>query len=98
MLQMLYYIYKDSILNKSDTWTPGNDIFIDIDGLPAGTYEYSIEIHYDDLVWTDVVIIEVLAESGDKIPGFPIGIFIFISVLSLSFLIQKKKRIIKTLD
>ncbi len=59
VLNPVYYIYVNSSLNQTTSWTFGVPIVIDIDSLPVGTYEYRIEVHNGDEIIEDIVIVTV---------------------------------------
>jgi len=57
-----YIVYKNGTINSSGTWLPGENIFIDIDGLPLGTYNYTIfVIDSYGLFKTDTVLVTVVS-------------------------------------
>ncbi|MHA2277543.1 MAG: hypothetical protein ACXAC2_17325, partial [Candidatus Kariarchaeaceae archaeon] len=56
-----YYIYRDGVQIDSGTWLSGIPIFIDVDGLAVGSYNYTIQIldsslnNNTDEVWVTVI-------------------------------------------
>jgi peptide/nickel transport system substrate-binding protein len=92
-----YYLWRNSSIIANDNWTAGVPITINIDGLTNGTYIYDIAIYNGDIVEFDSVVIQVLP-SRDAITGLPIGILMIISIISISFLMHKKKVKMNTLD
>ncbi|MFX1479662.1 MAG: ABC transporter substrate-binding protein [Promethearchaeota archaeon] len=55
----MYYLYKDSTLITNDTWQSGDSISVSLDGLSAGTYNYSIVVYNNSRSVEDSVIVDV---------------------------------------
>ncbi|MHA1896912.1 MAG: hypothetical protein ACTSU2_05895, partial [Promethearchaeota archaeon] len=60
-----YTIYKDGSVESEGDWVPGTAITISVDGLPVGTYNYTIVLVGDELTVQDTVIVTV--GNGDSI-------------------------------
>ncbi|MFX0138457.1 MAG: ABC transporter substrate-binding protein, partial [Candidatus Hodarchaeota archaeon] len=62
-----YNLYVNDVLNKTDTWVSGIPVIINVDGLPAGTHEYRIEVHNGNTIANDTAYVKVLTISQLKI-------------------------------
>lgn len=89
-----YKIMKEGVEIVSDTWSSGDSLIVDVDGLSSGDYNYTIIIwdNYDNVV-TDTVIVSVSKhrESPKDINGYS-GLLIILSVAGISVVVISIKR------
>jgi len=92
-----YTIHRDLTLLENDAWVSGTPLVINVDGLSAGVYNYSIQA-FNGLspqsTNLDYVIVNVTSEVSEgalDIPGFPVGMFIAVSSISVFYVRKRSK-------
>lgn len=85
-----YLIYRNSFLIINDTWTPGEEVVISLDGLSVGSYNYTIVVFdgFGNSI-SDEVLVNVSEDTGtdEVIPAFPI-LYLFLFVLTMLLMIS----------
>ncbi len=99
-----YTIYKNSSSVRSGSWNSGASIQIDVDGLPVGTYNYTLEVQ-DGLggITSDEVHVTVNSSSSQNNPdettgigGYNVACLTVITVVSITITRRVKKAKILT--
>jgi len=91
----IYNISRNDTEIESNSWSSGDPIVINVDGLSAGTYEYKIEVRNSDSVKEDIVIVTVNAEEKEipsKIPGYSLLFVLGITIIIMRYLYKKSKK------
>ncbi|MFW9940087.1 MAG: Loki-CTERM sorting domain-containing protein [Candidatus Thorarchaeota archaeon] len=91
-----YTVYRGLTFLENDTWTSGIPVSINIDGLSAGDYTYTILAYngpFPQLLVTDNVIVTVTSSASEvnEIPGFQIGFIIMVSSISIAYIRKRSK-------
>ncbi len=96
VLNPTYAIYRDISFIENDTWTSGSPIVISVDGLPVGSYVYSIMAQNSIKTAFDTVLVTVSTEGNgvttEEISGFPFALLIISSMISLIYIRRKMKK------
>ncbi|MFQ5979160.1 MAG: hypothetical protein ACE5OZ_13625 [Candidatus Heimdallarchaeota archaeon] len=77
-----YTVFRNGTITDSGSWN-GSEISLKVDGLEAGTYNFTISVL--DIVWgsaTDSIWVFVIADKDDDgIPGFTVGTVLLFGVI-----------------
>lgn len=98
-----YTVYRGLTLLENDTWTPGIPVIINVDNLSVGDYSYSIQAYngpFPQSFMADYVIVTVTTKTSEvnEIPGFPIGIFVVVSSISIFYTRKRSKNKISKIN
>jgi len=89
-----YKVMKDGIQVITDSWSSGDSIIIDVDGLYSGNYNYTIIIRdtYNNIA-TDIVFVSVTepVEPSGEISGYS-GLIIILILAGMSVVVVSIKR------
>lgn len=99
LLNPTYYIYQNTTLLSSSTWSSGIPVTVNVDALATGTYVFRIEVNNKNEIAEDIVIVTVTvtttAGPEEQIFGYPTIIFVGISMVCLLFIYQRLRKKLK---
>ena len=91
----LYTVYQNDVVNRTESWTSGTPIIVDIDNLDPGVYNYTIIATdgYGGSIQDEVIVTVVNADTRG-IPSFSTPFLVGITIFMIGFLSHRKKQII----